>query len=98
MLKAVKSTLLITQKIAAACKTGLAMTVNSSSRQGFLKKQTQFYNVQKNVSVYMKGFYVDCCGFGRRKNKAKQTQICLAPSTAGGFKTNSKKQTQFAGL
>ena len=34
-------------------------------------------------------------GFGRRKNKAKQTQSLLAPSTAGGLKGNLKKQSQF---
>ena len=38
--------------------------------------------------------------FGRflaTKNKAKQSQSLLAPSTAGGLKTNLKKQSQFAG-
>ena len=33
--------------------------------------------------------------FISRKNKAKQTQSWLAPSTAGGQKTDLKKQSQF---
>jgi hypothetical protein len=27
-----------------------------------------------DVSVYIKGYYEELCGFGRRKNKAKQSQ------------------------
>ena len=33
---------------------------------------------------------------GAQKNKPKQTQFYLAPSTAVGLKTNLKKQSQFA--
>jgi len=31
------------------------------------------------------------------ENKPNQTQLRLAPSTAGGYKTNLKKQSQFTG-
>jgi len=33
-----------------------------------------------NVSVYMKGNYEEFCGFGQRKNKAKQSQFTWIPA------------------
>ena len=41
--------------------------------------------------------YGDFDGPGRRKNKPKQTQSRLAPSTAGRLKNRLKKQSQFVG-
>ncbi len=44
-----------------------------------------------SISIYMKGYYEDFCGFGWRKNKPnsnpnkpKQTQLYLAPRFSGG--------------
>jgi len=42
------------------------------------------------------GVFDDFWRFWTRKNKAKQTQSMLAPSTAVGLKTKLKKQTQFS--
>jgi len=42
------------------------------------------------------GVFMFFGGFGQQKNKPKQTQLPLAPSTAGGLNTNLKKQSQFA--
>ena len=42
------------------------------------------------------GDFNDVRWFWAAKNKAKQSQLRLAPSTAGGFKTKLKKQTQFS--
>ena len=39
--------------------------------------------------------YEDCVRPRQRKNKPKQSQSMLAPSTAGGWKTKLKKQSQF---
>ena len=39
--------------------------------------------------------YGDFDGPRQRKNKPNQTQFMLAPSTAGGWKTNLKKQSQY---
>ena len=49
-----------------------------------LKKQSQFSKGQRNISSCFKGDYEEFCPFGRRKNKAKQSQSKLAPSNAGG--------------
>jgi hypothetical protein len=45
------------------------------------------------IKVY--GHFFGFERFLAAKNKAKQSQSRLAPSTAGGLKTNLKKQTQF---
>jgi hypothetical protein len=50
---------------------------------------------QDVVRYYTKGVYGNISPCGARKNKPKQTQSRLAPSTAGGLKTYLKKQTQF---
>jgi hypothetical protein len=40
-----------------------------------LKKQSQFVSGQFDVKSYSKGAYACFCGFGQRKNKAKQSQF-----------------------
>jgi hypothetical protein len=55
-----------------------------------LKKQSQFAAGQIYVITYMKRTYGNMQPNGAHKNKAKQTQFLLAPSTAGGLKKQSQ--------
>ena len=50
-----------------------------------LKKQSQFSEGQNDVKTETIRTYGDFNGRRRWKNKANQSQLQLAPSTAGGF-------------
>jgi hypothetical protein len=49
-------------------------------KEGVLKKQSQFWKGQNTLKSYLKGIYEKIWSLGRRKNKAKQTQLLLALS------------------
>ena len=76
-------------------QTTVLIGVNPCLTESELKKQSQFFKGQNDVKSILIMVYGDFDGPSQRKNKPNQTQFMLAPSTAGGWKTNLKKQSQF---